>query len=90
MLGLNREVRMPALREYIMSGMRRMLGLNREVRIPALREYIMSGMRKMLGLNREVRRAAVQRAETQPCNRVVENKNIAERIPASRHLETVL
>ena len=59
-------------------------------RMPALREYIMSGIRKMLGLNREVRRAAVQQDETQPCNRVVENINIAERIPASRHLETVL
>ena len=30
--------RMPALREYIMSGMRRMLGLNREVRRPALQQ----------------------------------------------------
>ena len=81
--------RMPALREYIMSGIRRMLGLNREVRMPALREYIMSGMRRMLGLNREVRRPAVQQAETQPCNRVVENINIAQQLPASRHLETV-
>ena len=90
MLGLNREVRMPALREYIMSGIRRMLGLNREVRMPALREYIMSGVRRMLGLNEEVRRAAVQQAETQPCNRVVENINIAQQLPASGHLETGL
>ena len=52
--------RMPALREYIMSGIRRMLGLNREVRMPALRGYnIMSGIRRMLGLNREVGRPAV-------------------------------
>ena len=80
--------RMPALREYITSGIRRMLGLNREVRMPALREYITSGMRRMLGLNREVRMPAVQ--ETQPCNRVVENINIAQRLPASGHLETVL
>ena len=59
-------------------------------RMPALREYIMSGMRRMLGLNREVRRAAVQQAETQPCKRVVENINIAQQLPASGHLETVL
>ena len=52
--------RMPALGEYIMSGIRRMLGLNREVRMPALREYIMSGMRRMLGLNREVRMPALR------------------------------
>ena len=59
-------------------------------RMPALREYIMSGMRRMLGLNREVRRPAVQQAETQPCNSVVENINIAQQLPASGHLETVL
>ena len=59
-------------------------------RMPALREYIMSGIRRMLGLNREVRRPAVQQAETQPCNRVVENINIAQQLPASGHLETVL
>ena len=61
-------------------------------RMPALREYIMSGIRRMLplGLNREVRRPAVQQAETQPCNRVVENINIAQQLPASKHLETVL
>ena len=59
-------------------------------RMPALREYIMSGIRRMLGLNREVRRPAVQQAETQPCNRVVENINIAEQLPASGLLETVL
>ena len=59
-------------------------------RMPALREYIMSGIRRMLGLNREVRRPAVQQAETQPCNRVVENINIVQQLPASGHLETVL
>ena len=59
-------------------------------RMPALREYIMSGIRRMLGLNREVRRPAVQQAEPQLCNRVVENINIAQRLPASGHLETVL
>ena len=59
-------------------------------RMPALREYIMSGIRRMLGLNREVRRPAVQQAVTQPCNRVLENINIAQRLPASGHLEIVL
>ena len=49
-------------------------------RMPALREYIMSGIRRMLGPNREVRRPAVQQAETQPCKRVVENINIAQRL----------
>ena len=67
------------MREYVMTGIRRM------------REYVMSGIRRMLGQNREVTRPAVnnvQQAETQPSDRVVENINIAEPLPAPRNLET--
>ncbi|KAL5251566.1 hypothetical protein ACHWQZ_G017064 [Mnemiopsis leidyi] len=78
------------MREYVMSGIRRMReyvmsGIRR------MREYVMSGIRRMLGLNREVTRPAVnnvQQAETQPSDRVVENINIAEPLPAPRNLET--
>ena len=60
-------------------------------RMPALREYVMTGIRRMSGLNREVRKPVsnnVQQAETKPCDRVVENINIAEPLPAPRNLET--
>ena len=59
-------------------------------RMPALRVYFMTGIRRKLRLNRAIVRPVGQQTETQSCNRVIENSNIAERLTASRHLDTAL